>query len=125
VRIVGLVGDLLDQSRLESGLPGIVFGGDPDACSGADVVLVDLARFGDQISAIRAIAPAAKIVGFGAHVDEAALAAARTEGADLALPRSRMFRDPAGVVAALHDSGDDPEPAHRADPGGADHREHG
>ena len=74
-----------------------------DACAGADVVIVDLARFGSEVAALRAVAPAARLVGFGPHVDDASAAAATEAGADLVLPRSKFFRDPG---AAIRGSGD-------------------
>ena len=36
---------------------------------------------------------------FGPHVDEASAAAARDAGADVVLPRSKFFRDPAAAIA--------------------------
>jgi hypothetical protein len=63
------------------------------------VVVVDLARFADAVVAVRAAAPAARIVAYGSHVDDAALERARTEGADAVLPRSLFFRDPAAHLA--------------------------
>ena len=65
----------------------------------ADVVIVDLAKFGDDVVAERAAAPAARMVCFGPHVDEASAASARAAGADMVLPRSRFFRDPAAALA--------------------------
>ena len=96
--VVAFVSDLMDRSRISAALPGTTFTADPAATIDADVVLVDLGRAGDRISDIRA-ATAARIVGFGPHVDHDADADARAAGADVVVARSRFFRDPAGVVA--------------------------
>ncbi len=42
---------------------------------------------------------AVRIVCFGPHVDDEAAAAATAAGADVVMPRSRFFRDPAAAVA--------------------------
>ena len=42
------------------------------------------------IAAVRAAAPQARIIAFGAHVDEAALAAAQSAGCDLVLSRGQF-----------------------------------
>jgi len=62
-------------------------------------VIVDLARHGDDLAPVRAVAPGARIVGFGPHVDGESAERARSEGADVVLPRSRFFRDPAAAIA--------------------------
>jgi hypothetical protein len=98
VRVVALVSDLMDRSKVTAAVPGAEFGRDAASCGGADVVVVDLARFGDDVAAVRAAAPAARIVAFGAHVDEDAFARARADGADATLARSVFFRDPAAAV---------------------------
>jgi hypothetical protein len=99
MRVCALVGDLMDRSRLTGEIDGVEFVRDAAACSGADVVLVDLARSGDQVAAVRAAAPDARLVAFGPHVDEPAAEAARAAGADVVMPRSRFFRDPRAAVA--------------------------
>jgi hypothetical protein len=98
VRVCALVSDLMDRSRLAGAVPGVDFVGGPEDCGGADVVVVDLGRRGCDVAAVRAHAPTARIVAFGPHVDDAALDAARADGADRVLPRSRFFRD---IEAAL------------------------
>jgi hypothetical protein len=101
VKVVALVPDLMDRSRLSAAVEDVAFAGDPNACAGAEVVVVDLSRFsGDVVAAVRSIAPDARIVAFGPHVDEGLLASARDAGADTVLPRSRFFRDPAGALGA-------------------------
>jgi DNA-binding NarL/FixJ family response regulator len=101
MRVCALVVDLMDRSRISASLPEAVFVRDAAACAGADVVIVDLARSGQHVSAVRGAAPAARIVCFGPHVDDEAASAALEAGADAVLPRSRFFRDPAGAVADL------------------------
>jgi hypothetical protein len=96
-RVVALVTDLMDRSRLGTAIPGIEFARDPAACAGAGVVIVDLGRTPD-VGPVRAAAPGARIVAYGAHVDEEGLERGRASGADLVLPRSRFFHDPAGAV---------------------------
>jgi DNA-binding NarL/FixJ family response regulator len=100
MRVCALVSDLMDRSRVSGAVDGVEFVRDAAACAGADVVVVDLARSGDQVAAVRAAAPDARLVAFGPHVDDAAAQAARAAGADVVMPRSRFFRDPASAVAA-------------------------
>ena len=100
--VVALVPDLMDQSRIRAALADVdevevTFVRDPARAVGAAVVIVDLARFADRIAEIRAATPG-RIVAFGPHVDDDALAAARSAGADVVVPRSQFFRDPAAVV---------------------------
>jgi hypothetical protein len=63
-------------------------------------VVVDLARTPD-VGPVRAAAPGARIVAFGPHVDDASLDRGRATGADLVLPRSRFFLDPAAALASF------------------------
>jgi hypothetical protein len=100
MRRCALVPDLLDRSRLAAALADIEFVRDVEGCEHADVVVVDLARHGDLVSPVRAALPKARIVGFGPHVDDAALERARAAGADVVYPRSRFFRDVAAAIAA-------------------------
>ncbi len=99
VRVVALVADLMDRSRIAGSLPDATFATDVTATRDADVVVVDLARFASLVGTVRAESPTARIVAFGAHVDTGALAQAVDDGADVALARSQFFRDPAGAVA--------------------------
>ena len=96
--VLALVPDLMDRSRVSAALADARFTRDPADCAGADVVLVDLARHADDVAAVRAAAPAARIVAFGPHVDDEALARARADGADAVLPRSKFFADVAGAA---------------------------
>ena len=98
VTTVALVNDLMDRSRISGAVPGIAFAAGPDACAGADVVIVDLGGHAETVADVRRIAPDARIVAFGRHDNPDALARARADGADVAVARSRFFRDPAAVV---------------------------
>lgn len=97
--VIALVDDLMDRSRVRGALGDEVrFVRTPAETSGADVAIVDLARHGGAVAAVRAAAPTARIVAFGPHVDDAAMAAAHADGADVVLPRSRFFRDVAAAI---------------------------
>jgi len=100
MKIVALVDDLMDRSKVDAALAEVTFGSTPGACTDADLVVVDLGSHGNDVAAIRSVVPGARIVAFGRHDNPEALAQARRDGADLAVPRSRFFRDPAGVVEA-------------------------
>jgi hypothetical protein len=99
VDVVALVDDLMDRSRLTAAATGIRFTRRAEDAAGADVAVVDLARHGDAISALRAQSVTVRIVCFGPHVDEAAADRARRDGADTVLARSRFFRDPAAAIS--------------------------
>jgi DNA-binding NarL/FixJ family response regulator len=101
VRVVAFVADLMDRSRISGSLPDVTFASDPASARDADVVVVDLARFASLVVALRAASRTARIVAFGAHVDTAALEQAIRDGADLALPRSKFFRDPAAAFTGV------------------------
>jgi DNA-binding NarL/FixJ family response regulator len=98
--VCALVSDLMDRSKISAAVSDATFVRTADACGDADVVIVDLARFGDQVGAARAVAPNARLVCFGPHVDEAAAAAASAAGADAVLPRSQFFRDVSAAINA-------------------------
>ena len=101
MRVCALVVDLMDRSRISASIPDAVFVREAADCAGADVVIVDLARSGQQVAAVRGAAPSARIIGFGPHVDDEGANAALADGADAVLPRSRFFRDPsAGLLDA-------------------------
>jgi hypothetical protein len=103
VRVVALVGDLLDRSKIAAAVPGASFPTTPDDCAGADVIVVDVKAHPDAVAVARKLAPDARIVAYGRHDDPAALETARVEGADAALPRSRFFRDPAAAIGESPD----------------------
>ena len=98
MRVVAITSDLMDRSRISGALDRVEFARDATACAGADVVVIDLARDAALVGAVRAAAPAAHLVAFGPHVDTEVLEQARRDGADVVLPRSKFFQDPAGAV---------------------------
>ena len=98
--VVALVTDLMDRSKLSTAVPGVTFARAVDGCSDASVVIIDLARYGDDVAAVRAVAPRARIIGFGPHVDGEGAERARAAGADVVLARSRFFRDPAAITSS-------------------------
>lgn len=97
-RVVALVSDLMDRSRITAALPEAEFVNHAAGAEGAPFVVIDLARHVGSVADVRRLCPAARIVAYGSHVDEATLEAARVAGADTVLPRSRFFRDPAAAV---------------------------
>jgi DNA-binding NarL/FixJ family response regulator len=99
IHVAALVDDLMDRSKVTAALPAVRFVRTADACADADVVIVDLARHASAIATVRAHAPDTRIVAFGPHVDDAAFALARADGADATVARSLFFRDPAAAIA--------------------------
>ena len=100
-RVVALVSDLMDRSRISAALHEVEFVSDETAADGAALVVIDLARHAGAVAGVRQRCPTARIVAYGSHVDAAALEAAQAAGADAVLPRSRFFRDPAAAVRDL------------------------
>jgi len=98
-RVVAFSDDLMDRSKLTTSIPDLEFARDVEGAAGAACVVVDLGRYASAITAIRAAAPTARIVAYGRHDDPAALDAALAAGANVALARSRFFRDPAAAAA--------------------------
>ena len=96
MRVCALVSDLMDRSRISAAIPGVVFSLDATA----EVVVIDIARSAQVVAEIRAEMPGVRIVCYGPHVDDEAADAARAAGADVVMPRSRFFRDPAAAIAA-------------------------
>ncbi len=91
-RLVALVPDLMDRSRISAGLATVDFLAGPVALADLgplDVVLVDLGRAG----VLQALAGcAAQVVGFVSHVDEDLAQRARSAGVAEVLARSVFFR---------------------------------
>ena len=100
MRVCALVSDLMDRSKISAAVGDVTFVRSADACADADVVIVDLPRFGGEVAAVRDAAPSARLVCFGPHVDEGSAHAASDAGADLVLPRSKFFRDIAASINA-------------------------
>ena len=105
--VVALVGDLMDRSRISGARPDVVFAATPAAAveRGPATVVVDLARHSGAVAPLRAALPHARIVAFGPHVDGDAADAARRDGADVVLARSRFFRR---VADSLSDGASEP-----------------
>lgn len=94
-RVVALVTDLMDRSRIGAALDDVVFVRSLDEVEigNFDIVVIDLARSGEAVTIARHTAPKSRIVAFGPHVDDEELRRAQAGGADLVLPRSKFFRD--------------------------------
>jgi DNA-binding NarL/FixJ family response regulator len=103
--VVFLSSDLMFSSRLlgaarEVGTPLQIVANPADLATkiAADcrLVLVDLTLAGldppAAIATVRQAAPEARVVAFGAHVDEAALFAAQQAGCDLVLTRGQFHK---------------------------------
>jgi DNA-binding NarL/FixJ family response regulator len=100
VRVCAWVPDLMDRSRITAAVPAVSFVRDVAECAGADCVVIDLGVGADAVAAARAVAPEARLVCFGPHVDRELADAARAAGADDVMPRSQFFRDPAAAVGS-------------------------
>jgi hypothetical protein len=98
VTIVVFADDLMDRSRISAALGDVTYARDPATAAGADVVVVDLARHAGAVAEVRASSPATRIVAFGPHVDTELLDCATADGADVVVPRSRFFQDPAAAT---------------------------
>lgn len=99
-RVVALVPDLMDRSRL--GGHQIEFVGAaallPIVAAGASLVLVDLSRPGvaDVLDVV--VEASDRVVGYAPHVEDEVLALAVAAGAE-ALPRSVFFRRVGEILA--------------------------
>ncbi|MGQ0804864.1 MAG: hypothetical protein ACT4PI_13495 [Actinomycetota bacterium] len=98
MKTVALVDDLMDRSKIGAALTDVAFAAGPDGCVDAELVVVDLGSHPRDVAEVRRVVPGARIVAFGRHDNPEALARAREDGADAALPRSRFFRDPGASV---------------------------
>ncbi len=89
-RVAAYVPDLMDRSRLAA-VGDVAFVVTPADLTtvAVDVVVVDLSRPG--VLSVLPRLEGVRTVGFGSHVDEELLAAARAAGCDEVLPRSRFF----------------------------------
>lgn len=95
--VLAHVPDLMDRSKISAALPSVRFVARPGALveaateARATLVIVDLGRAG-VLDALPDLAAAGiATIGFGSHVDEALLAAARAAGCTEVLPRSKFF----------------------------------
>lgn len=103
MKVVALVPDLMDRSKVRSAFPEAELVARPEqlveAAAGADLVLVDLQRVGvlDTLAAWQAKGGNnTRVVGFASHVEDEVLAAAERAGVE-ALPRSVFFRRLSGL----------------------------
>ncbi len=89
-RVAAYVPELMDRSKLAA-VGDVSFVATPAELStvAADVVVVDLSRPG--VLEVLGELGGVRTVGFGSHVDEELLAAARAAGCKEVLPRSRFF----------------------------------
>jgi DNA-binding NarL/FixJ family response regulator len=106
-RLVALVADLMFAARIRGAAPTAAVAQSLEALMkaagrGTALVLVDL-QARDAVAAIEQVrerAPSARVVAFGPHVAEEALAAARSAGADRVMPRGAFVRELSAMVAA-------------------------
>jgi hypothetical protein len=113
-RVVALIPDLLFGSQVQGVLAAagheVVLLGDqarlPDELRTGDVLVVDLTQELDGVTAVQALATqiadlGVRKLGFYAHVQPAVRDRASQAGFDLVVPRSRMAREGAALVAQL------------------------
>jgi hypothetical protein len=107
-RVVAFVPDLLFGSRVVGDLQGaghdVVLAGSAaalsDALTRADAVVVDLTA--DAPARVSAVgAPPVPVLAFYSHVDTDVRDLGRNAGFDLVVPRSRMAREGAALLASL------------------------
>jgi hypothetical protein len=103
MKIVALIPDLMDKSRLSSqpGAHQIEFVGSaallPIVAAGADLVLVDLSRPGVAEVLTAVVESSHRVIGFAPHVEDETMAWALSVGVEV-LPRSRFFRRAAELL---------------------------
>lgn len=89
VRVAAITKDLMDRSKIIAAVENVTLARSVDAALGdPDVVLVDL-HIPGAVEA--ALASGARVLGYGSHVDEDTLDAARQLGAEV-MARSVFFR---------------------------------
>jgi hypothetical protein len=103
-RVVALVPDIMDRSKVVIAAPDAQFVGSSSALRGAlsfgpEVVVVDLARPGAVEAAAAAVAAGARVIAFGNHFQRDVLAAAREAGCHEVVPRSEFFADAEALLA--------------------------
>ncbi|CAN5706813.1 hypothetical protein BH20ACT2_BH20ACT2_12850 [soil metagenome] len=90
-RIAAYVPDLMDRSKFAALAAEVRFVSRPEDLVGldADLVVLDLSRAGvlDVVGSL----DAARVIGFGSHVEREVLDAARAAGCDEVLARSKFF----------------------------------
>jgi len=114
-RVTALVPDLLFGSRVQSMLEQAghdveLVSSEPDTwdhIAGTEVLIVDLTT--DELDGVALVEtlkvggelPGARMLGFYSHVEQDVRVRAEEAGFDLVVPRSRMNREGAGLVARL------------------------
>ena len=91
-RLLGAAGTLGTDFKIASLANQLAASVTPDSrlvCIDLGMEALDLPA---AVAVIRGTAPAAKIVAFGPHVDEALLASAQSAGCDVVLPRSQFHK---------------------------------
>lgn len=97
-RVVACVPDLMDRSKVAAVAPGATFCRAPSdlvsaaASEGATLAVIDLSREGALQAVAELHQAGVATVGFGSHVSDALLDAAREAGCEQVLPRSIFFR---------------------------------
>jgi hypothetical protein len=105
MNIAAYTPDLMDRSRITSGLPNadIKYVGSPEALvglAGVDLIVVDLSKNGVLDALADIVASGTRLIAYGSHVDKALLDAAREAGVDEVLPRSKFFSGLGGLATA-------------------------
>ena len=54
MRVVALVSDLMDRSRISASVPSVTFVSDVDGTTDAEIIVIDLARHGRAVAEVRA-----------------------------------------------------------------------
>ena len=104
--VVAFAPDLGDRSRIAAALDDVTFVREPGElvaaaeAAGAVAVVVDLSRTSVADVLAELVTTVPRVVGFASHVDEHTLEQARSIGVE-AMPRSRFFRNFAGLVPGL------------------------
>lgn len=84
------VPDLMDRSKVTAALPGCAVARRVEDLGHAPVIVVDLSRPGVVDAIGRLVGEGRRVIGFGSHVDQATLDAARAAGAEV-MARSAFF----------------------------------
>lgn len=107
-KVVALVVDLMDRSRVAAAVPDARFvttvAALMAAAGEADLVIVDLDRPGALDAAMRLARSGANVIAYASHVETDVLEGARLGGCT-ALPRSAFFRRLPSLVPRRHSGG--------------------
>jgi hypothetical protein len=103
-RVVVFAPNLMDRSKIAAAVPDrdVSFvsaaGALSDAAADAEVVVIDLSRFG-ALERLSALPEGVRSIGFGSHVDTELLRHASAVGCDTVLPRSKFFAEVDSLLA--------------------------